>query len=213
LTAERAQEIRDVADAVRAVIHRMVATQAPLEVFGDIAAELRSVADRLAAYPQEPLYLGIAEAANASDGSGPFDTSPMLGRANPLAPPLRLAFEGDVVTGTAWFGSAYEGPPGCVHGGFIAAAFDELLGLAQTAGGQPGMTGRLTIHYRSPTPLRTELRLEGRLERGEGRKTNCQGSITVGGRLCAEAEGLFVAVDPTRFQALTAAREAQLGER
>jgi acyl-coenzyme A thioesterase PaaI-like protein len=206
----RGDEIRDVAAAVRELIERMVATEAPADVFHGVADDLRAVADRLAAYPQGHLYLGFAEAATADDVSGPFDNSPLLGRANPLAPPLVLAVEGDRVRGTATFGAAYEGPPGCVHGGFVAAAFDELLGLTQTMGGNPGMTGRLVVHYRSPTPLRTELRLEGWIERVDGRKTICRGTIHADDRLCAESEGLFVAVDHTRFAGLLAEREARL---
>jgi len=202
-------EARNVADAVRELIERMVATQAPPEVFHGVADDLRAVAARLAEYPQGPLYFGYAEAANADTVAGPFDNSPLLGKANPLAPPLHLAVEGDRVRGTATFGSAYEGPPGCVHGGFVAAAFDELLGLAQTIGGNPGMTGRLIVHYRTPTPLRTELRLEGWIERVDGRKTICHGTIHAGDRLCAESEGLFVAVDRTKFEGLLAEREAR----
>ena len=102
-----------------------------------------------------------SESDLGSDYEGPFDNSPLMGRANPLAPPVKLQIEADGrVTGTATFGSAYEGPPGHVHGGFVAAAFDELLGLVQIKGGTPGMTGRLTVHYRSPTPLHTELRFD-----------------------------------------------------
>ena len=84
-------------------------------------------------------------------------------------------------------------------GGLVAAAFDELLGLVQMHAGQPGMTARLVINYRSPTPLHEELRLEGRVVRVEGRKTFCTGEIHAGDRLCAEAEALFVALDPGRF--------------
>ena len=45
--------------------------------------------------------------------------------------------------GVVTFGDAYEGPPGCVHGGFIAASFDEMLGFVAGATGKPGMTARL----------------------------------------------------------------------
>jgi len=210
LTSERASEIRDLADAVRELIERMVATRAPLEVFAGVADDVRAVASRFEGYPQDPLYFGFAEAANAGDSSAPFDNSPLLGLANPLAPPLRLRVEGDRVVGTARFGGAYEGPPGCVHGGYVAAAFDELLGLTQTIGGQPGMTGRLTVNYRSPTPLRTELDFEGVLERVEGRKTFCRGTIHAGERLCAEAEGLFIAVGSVKFESLLAERQRRL---
>jgi acyl-coenzyme A thioesterase PaaI-like protein len=201
----RTEQIRDVADAVRSLIHRMVATAAPADVFADIADELRAVAARLEDYPRQHLFMGpresaLADAADIGDDyEGAFDLSPLMGRANPLAPPLRLQLSDDRVVGTATFDSAYEGPPGCVHGGLVAAAFDELLGLVQMHAGQPGMTARLVINYRSPTPLHEELRLEGRVVRVEGRKTFCTGEIHAGDRLCAEAEALFVALDPGRF--------------
>lgn len=204
----RTDQIRDVADAVRTLIHRMVATAAPAEAFADIADELRAVAAHLEAYPRQHLFMGPRETALADadtvsgDYEGAFDLSPLMGRANPLAPPLRLQIEDDRVVGTATFDSAYEGPPGCVHGGLVAAAFDEVLGLAQMHAGQPGMTARLIVNYRSPTPLHEELRLEGRVARVEGRKTFCTGEIHAGDRLCAEAEGLFVALEPGRFAEL-----------
>ncbi len=205
--SERAEEIGDLADAVRELIERMVATGAPLDVFAGVAADVRAVAKRFEGHPQMPLYAGgFAEAANADSYAGPFDSSPLLGVNNPLAPPLRLRVEADRVVGTARFGSAYEGPPGCVHGGFVAAAFDELLGLTQQLGGHPGMTGRLIVHYRSPTPLHAELTLEGVLDRVDGRKTICKGTIHAGDRLCAESEALFVAVDASKFEALHQAR-------
>ena len=204
----RLEEIRDVADAVRSLIHRMVATAAPADVFADIADELRAVAARLEDHPRQHLFSGPNESAlgdaaeMAGDYEGAFDLSPLMGRANPLAPPLRLEVTDDRIVGTATFDSAYEGPPGCVHGGLVAAAFDEVLGLAQMHAGQPGMTARLVVNYRSPTPLHQELRLEGRVTRVEGRKTFCTGEIHVGDRLCAEAEALFVALDPARFAAM-----------
>jgi acyl-coenzyme A thioesterase PaaI-like protein len=206
-----ADETRDLADAIRFLIERMVATEAPPEVFAGVADDLRAVARRFEPFDKVPLYSGYAEAANAGDPAGPFDHSPLLGVANPLSPPLRLQVEDDrSVVGTATFGSAYEGPPGCVHGGMVAAAFDELLGFAQIIGGNPGMTGRLIVHYRSPTPLHTELRLAGSIDRIEGRKTFCTGTIHAGDRLCAEAEGLFVAMGGERFQSLIADRQARL---
>jgi acyl-coenzyme A thioesterase PaaI-like protein len=113
------------------------------------------------------------------------------------------------VRGTVCFGAAYEGPPGCVHGGFVAAAFDEVLGYAQSLTGNPGMTGTLTVRYRRPTPLHTELRFEAHVDRVEGRKIFALGTLHAGETLCAEAEGIFVSIDRTRFRALVEAREAR----
>ena len=138
-----------------------------------------------------------------------FDHSPMIGRANPLAPPIALELSDDLVVGRVRFGSAYEGPPGCVHGGYVACAFDEILGAAQTFSGTPGMTGTLTIRYRKPTPLHADLRFEGRFDRKEGRKVFTSGQVYAGDLLTAEAEGIFVSIPFERFAQLRAQRDAQ----
>ena len=160
----------------------------------------------------EPIWLGLrtkppSQPANAGEPFGFFDHSPMLGRANPLAPPIELRLEDGRIIGRATFGAAYEGPPGSVHGGFVAAAFDEVLGSTQSLSGAPGMTGRLTVHYRSPTPLHTELRFEGELVSVTGRKILTRGELFAGDILCAEAEGLFISVDIAKFAELRRRRE------
>jgi DNA helicase-2/ATP-dependent DNA helicase PcrA len=59
----------------------------------------------------------------------------------------------------------------------------------------------LDINYRSPTPLRLLLRYSAQVERIDGRKIFVKGELRVDAddRLCAEANGLFVAVDAARF--------------
>ena len=105
------------------------------------------------------------------------------------------------------FGSAYEGPPGSVHGGVVAATFDEVLGMTQSLSGQPGMTGTLTVKYRRPTPLHRDLRFEGTLDRVDGRKIFTTGRCFDGDTLTAEAEGLFVRVDFEKIVAMMADRD------
>jgi acyl-coenzyme A thioesterase PaaI-like protein len=206
--AVRRTEVLRVADALRAVIERFVATTAPVGVFDGVADDLEAIASRLAQFPQEHLFFGFPEAANAGGMEGPFDYSPIMGLANPLAPPMQLVLRDDAVTGTVVCGSAYEGPPGHVHGGYVAAMFDELLGYTQSLSGSPGMTARLVVNYRAPTPLHAELRAEGRLVSVEGRKITCVGELYAGEQLCAEAEGLFISIQGERFQELLEAREA-----
>ena len=79
-----------------------------------------------------------------------------------------------------------------MHGGFVAAVFDQFMGAAQMLGEQPGMTGTLTTRYHIPTPLNTELRLEGWLLRTEGRKTVIHAEMRAGDKLTASCEGLFI---------------------
>lgn len=199
-------EMRRLAEAMRDVIERLVATKAPAEDLARAAAALEEVAASLEGFPRGHSFEGFAESANAGDPHAHFDHSPIIGRANPLAPPLELAVMDDKVIGRAVFGSAYEGPPGAVHGGYVAAAFDELLGMAQSLGGKPGMTGTLTIRYRRPHPLHAEIRFEAELVRVEGRKIFTTGRSYADGELRAEAEGIFISVDFSKIAELMARR-------
>jgi acyl-CoA thioesterase FadM len=76
--------------------------------------------------------------------------------------------------------------------------------MAQSLTGNPGMTGTLTIRYRRPTPLLTELVFEAYVDRVEGRKIFTHGTLSANGTLTAEAEGLFIAVGQERFAAMAA---------
>ncbi|UCE87494.1 MAG: PaaI family thioesterase [Deltaproteobacteria bacterium] len=199
-------EHRRLAAAMRVVIERLVLSDAPEAELRAAADALERYAERLATHPRRDRMEGFSETAPAGDATAFFDHSPLIGRANPLAPPIRLEAQGDRALGTVVFGSAYEGPPGCVHGGFVAAAFDELLGFAQTLTGSPGMTGTLTIRYRQPTPLHTPLQFEAHVARIEGRKNFIEGRLHAGERLCAEADGIFITIDQARFRKLLASR-------
>ncbi len=126
---------------------------------------------------------------------------------NPIAPRVQLVVvEGDggtpEIRAVAWFDYPYEGPPSCVHGGVIAATFDEILGAAIMVAGHPGMTGTLTVRYRKPTPLRTELRLEARFLGREGRKIRTWAGMYHDEVLTAEADGLFIEVMPRQMLAI-----------
>jgi hypothetical protein len=124
--------------------------------------------------------------------------------ANPVAPPVRVAVvagEGGQpeIAGRANFGFAYEGPPTCVHGGVIAELLDEVLGAANIVADHPAMTGTLTVRYRKPTPLNTDLRVEARFVRVDGRKVYTWGGIYADDVLTAEADGIFIQVVPSQM--------------
>lgn len=137
------------------------------------------------------------------DPSGPaqdfFTTSPAIGFANPVAPPVIIEKSDQGIEGRAWFDNQYEGPPGCVHGGILSLVFDDILGAVNIAANSPGMTGTLTVRYLRPTPIRSNLRIEARLKSREGRKIITWGGIYKGDELTAEAEGVFIQLGPERF--------------
>jgi len=199
---------RRLAAAMRQVIGRLVQSNAPEEELRTAADALERYAEQLSSHEKLKRYEGFGESANAGDVGAFFDQSPLIGLANPLAPPIRIEQTGDqTATGTVNFGAAYEGPPGCVHGGFVAAAFDEVLGFVQSLAGSPGFTGTLTITYRSPTPLFTDLEIRCEIDGQERRKTFAGGKVYAGDRMCAEAKAIFIAARPEVFKNLLEARK------
>jgi acyl-coenzyme A thioesterase PaaI-like protein len=194
------------ANAVRETITLLAETEAPEDQLVAAAAALEQYNAQLGAAPRNRSLWGYAESSTAGTPRAMFDSSPIMGMGNPIAAPLTARLEDNRVEATATFGTAYEGPPASVHGGIIAAAFDEVLGMAQSTTGQGGMTGTLTIKYRSPTPLRQEVRFAGWIERVEGRKIFAKGTLHAGDVLCAEAEAIFVSVDFERMKELARGR-------
>jgi acyl-coenzyme A thioesterase PaaI-like protein len=146
-------------------------------------------------------YEGDPGSATRSPGARDAygDLSPVRGKLNPVAPPLRIervdAEGGARIVGHALFSRAYEGPPHGVHGGVVAAMFDEVLGAVMGLAPPPGVTATLEVRYRAVTPLLEPVRFEAWVESDRGRRLTARATCHADGRLTAEANGLFVRVD------------------
>lgn len=139
--------------------------------------------------------------------------SPMVGTLNAVAAPMVanvVEEEGSLgtVVGHVTFSALYEGPPGCVHGGFIAAYFDDVLGMVQALSGKPGMTANLSVNYRSPTPLNRPLVFRARIVSVEGRKIHTAATLHHGETLCADATAVFVSMSAELIERLIKIRQA-----
>ena len=162
-----------------------------------MAARVEALADALRRDASHPA--GSARVRGAGSTHDDYlPRSPVVGASHPLAVPMEWEWRDGRMHATAVFGSAYEGPPGYLHGGVVALAFDELLGMANIASGWPAMTGLLSVRFRKPTPLHREVRVEAWTERVDGRRVHAGGRMSVGGVVTAEAEGLFVRIGPAR---------------
>jgi acyl-coenzyme A thioesterase PaaI-like protein len=115
------------------------------------------------------------------------------------AEPAFLVREADrfSVRGTVRFGRYFLGGNGAVHGGAIPLLFDEVLGrLSGSAGRGLARTAYLRTDYRSITPVGVELDVHGWFVSEEGRKRVLRAELRDGDVLCAEAEGLFIVLNP-----------------
>lgn len=213
----------ELADAVREFHHLAVRGAADVGHLRDATERIRKIAAHLNDKVPTESYgnlAGMTDHVSGTEGRTSFlDRSPISGSMNPLAAPMKMFIEHPdprngvegTVTGRVTFGLAYEGPPGCVHGGFVAAAFDEVLGQVQALTGEPGMTGELVVRYKSPTPLHVELVFTGRVVKVEGRKIYTHATLMAGDRLCAESEGLFIAMNKEVFARLLKIRSGEAG--
>lgn len=192
-----AQRIRELTDAS---LHTTV-DHATVE---EVSAALVTLTERLGK-ETDPGYLGVKI---GPDGSGRNHGNAVVGLRNPFAPPLDVETTPDGTAFAAFhLGAAYEGPPDLVHGGVSALILDQMLGEAAAAGGSPGMTGRLDLTYRRPTPL-GDLTAKAWIHQVDGYKTTVQGCIMgPDGEPTVEAGGLFILPRWAR-EAMAAAEDA-----
>jgi acyl-coenzyme A thioesterase PaaI-like protein len=180
-------------------LHQMIETVYLLDTSECPAGELDALASSVAeigsrAAPLPSLREKGGPTASPGYDASLLERSGITGRSNPVAPTMQVsAGEGGRIRAWATYGAMYEGPPGCLHGGFIAAAFDDLMGMAQIASGRAGYTGTLTVKMRRPTPLYQRIDYEAWLDRAEGRKIWVKATSKANDVLLAEAEILFIA--------------------
>ena len=189
-----------VGDALRRIAARAMAGAPDDAMLADLAERLEAMAPPSmpegSRYRHDDLPAADGSRRIRPNGNG---THPIIGARNAVAPPVVLSLGDEVVYGDAVYDVRFEGLPGLVQGGFIAAAFDVMLGQAVALSGQGGMTGSLSVRYLAPTPLHEPLRYESWFDRRDGRKTFSRAKLVqrASGTLCAEAEGVFIAARPS----------------
>lgn len=123
------------------------------------------------------------------------------GTDHPSGLHLRIeAGAGLTMTGTFEVAEEHQGAPGLVHGGLLAAAFDEVLGALNWLLLVPAVTGRLEVDFRKPVPVGTAVSIAGRIDEVAGRKIWTSGTGTFAdGTVAAQARGLFIQVPLEHF--------------
>jgi len=187
------------ADAVRRLIAHIRKTTASTELLEGVARDANALADRLdghdhpGPYAQRRLFVELEHIPRSTESPAEFfPYSPIIGRLNPIAPPVEFKVEGNELRAEHVFDAPYNGPPAAVHGGVIALVFDELLGCTGVMLESGGFTGTLSIRYSALTPIGHPIRMRGWIDRREGRKIFIRGTMHHGDTLCSEAEGIFI---------------------
>ena len=195
---------RRLASALRELIGEMCPTGVSEAEILRAAEWTERCVERFAAAPRsddDPSHSGGPRISGMHDF---LDRGPLTGLSNPIAPGLKTEADWDAKTARGFlsFGNAYEGAPGTVHGGFVAAALDELLGMVASMSGTVAMTGEITVRYLQPTPINVPLRIEARFDRCAGRRVFTSAEIFAGQTRTAECTGLFIAVGGEKFEDL-----------
>jgi acyl-coenzyme A thioesterase PaaI-like protein len=171
-------------DALRVLQDRVTGSAPSEELVAEVSRTLTDLAVRLGAH-------AVNEEGQIA---GRVDVP---GRAQALVPVVHLDEQDEQhAAGRVTFGRLHLGRNGAVHGGAIPLVFDEVMGRLSNTGRPPGRTAYLHVNYRSITPIGRELQLTARFDREEGRKRFLSGQLRDGDSLCADAEGLFVALRP-----------------
>jgi acyl-coenzyme A thioesterase PaaI-like protein len=132
------------------------------------------------------------------------------GQDNPAG--LRLKFfvdEASRVLCHVHLAAQFQGPPGHVHGGIIATLLDEAMSKANRHRNIVAMTRHISVDYRRPVPLETELTIEGWSETdaasATGRKHRCSAELRdADGEVLASAHGIFIQVTDAALRRHTA---------
>jgi hypothetical protein len=199
-------ETVELATALRDLMGTALALEQPSEELRAVVAELAGAQRRLAA-------LLPADLAPRLGGDAPvaqrvyLDHSRDVGDYNACFPSYELDAHDDRAEGRVEFPLVYEGPPGVVHGGFLAVFFDCVLQQLNCDMGQAGKTRSLALRYRRPVPILTELRVVAHRTIADG-AIQSNGELRLDGTVMCEAEMSAVLGDRTALPVVSPRRPA-----
>lgn len=191
-TAAQEAELVRLTQSLRQIIDSTVKLNAPLDTLQQLANDAEAIAAKMQPYSNVRPIAAHGKIFDPNDVNHSAPYSPVVGRCNPLSPPMQMVLHDGKAIGEVIFGDAYEGPPNCVHGGMVALTWDHVLALSNMLLNARGPTAWLHVDYKKPTPLLTPLRFEAWIDRVEGKKIFAKGVCYANGEIVTEASGLFI---------------------
>ena len=108
--------------------------------------------------------------------------------------------EGDSLTAEHVVPERFQGAPGAVHGGIVAALLDEACSQVVVPVLSPAVTSRLDLRYLAPVPVGEPLRIAAQLVEADDRRAAAEATIQEeSGLLLAHAQAELVLVRREHF--------------
>ena len=188
------------AAATRALNEKLVSS----DINPELAAALTQKIDALTAELSQAQQVdGLIDMAKRGERGTIDDVMGELvsvgGRSHPCSPELLWQEASNRITGTVRFSQAFEGPPGHVHGGWVAGVLDHIMGMTHVRTGHPGMTGGLSVRYLKPTPLNQVIEVSAEATELDDKRTEVKAAMRCRETTTATAEAIFVRVDRKQF--------------
>jgi acyl-coenzyme A thioesterase PaaI-like protein len=123
------------------------------------------------------------------------------GADNEHAVGIQLVADEGAALGRVHFGPEHQGAPGLVHGGLLATLVDETMGAIVHGGKVTRVTAEMTLRYRRPTPVGTDLGCRATLGEVDGRRFTVLATITTADAeddVLVEGEAVYVLLRPER---------------
>ena len=194
------QARQTLASATRVLNEKLVSTDIDPELAAALTEKIEGLTAELS---QAQQVTGLVDMAKRGQRGTIDDVMGELvsvgGRSHPCSPELRWQEASNRITGTVKFGQAFEGPPGHVHGGWVAGVLDHLMGMTHVRTGHPGMTGGLSVRYLKPTPLNQVIEVSAQATELDDKRTEVKAEMRFGETTTATAEAIFVRVDREKF--------------
>jgi acyl-coenzyme A thioesterase PaaI-like protein len=197
-------EVVELAGVLRDLTSAVLSLERTSPELEELAVVLRDAQRRLSAALPGDASPRIGDQA-ADDQRVYVDHSRDVGDYNPCFPRYEFRVEDTGGSGTVEFPVCYEGPPGIVHGGFLAVFFDCVLQQLNCDLGLAGKTAELSLRFRRPTPLLTPLVVHA-VRSIEGDRIHSHARLELDDKVLCEAEMRAAAGDRSALPAVSPRR-------
>jgi acyl-coenzyme A thioesterase PaaI-like protein len=192
---------RDLATAIRALSERCITAEVDGAALAEANGLVRAAMARLAG-PQKTSGQAWADRSYHDDLRRYVDRGALVGRCNPVAPPLRIDHNDGISACEVVLDERYVGAPGIAHGGVVASIYDQMCGHAVVWSGFRALTIELTVQYLRPTPLHRPVRFDARVSKVDGRVLSLVGACIARDQVISRCHATFKQIDAATADAL-----------